>query len=200
MTQLLERLRALVGDAGAVTDAEEAASYATDWRKRYSGAPLAVVKPASTAEVAAVMNQCAETRTAVVPQGGNTGLCGGATPLAAKDASRLVALGGQIIVKLGRMNRIRAVDALNNTLTAEAGCVLANLQQAAADADRLFPCRLPPKAAAKSAVIFPPTQAAPQYCATAMRAIWCSASKWCSPMDRSGMVCAGCAKTIPATT
>jgi FAD/FMN-containing dehydrogenase len=130
---LLARLSAIVGAAHVVADAREMAAYATDWRKRYVGAPLAVVRPASTDEVAAIVKACAETRTAIVPQGGNTGLCGGATP----DAS-----GRQIVVSLGRMNRIRAIDPLNSTMTVEAGCVLANLQQAADDADRLFPLSL----------------------------------------------------------
>ncbi|MBE0621219.1 MAG: FAD-binding oxidoreductase [Burkholderiales bacterium] len=142
MTQLIERLHALVGDAGLVTDPQEAAIYATDWRKRYFAKPLAVVKPASTAEVAAVVRLCAETGTAVVPQGGNTGLCGGATPLAGEEAGRFGAGGGQIVLKLSRLSRIRAVDAVNNTITVEAGCVLANVQQAAAVADRLFPLSL----------------------------------------------------------
>jgi FAD/FMN-containing dehydrogenase len=133
MTQLTEQLAAIVGKIAVITDAQEAAPYATDWRKRYFGKPLAVVKPASTAEVAAVMRLCAETRTAVVPQGGNTGLCGGATPDAA---------GTQIVLNLSRLNRVRAVDAVNNTITVEAGCVLANLQQAAAAAGRLFPLSL----------------------------------------------------------
>jgi len=133
MTQLIEQFKAIVGNAAVITDPQEAASYATDWRKRYFGKPLAVVKPASTAEVAAVMKLCAQTRTAVVPQGGNTSLCGGATPDAA---------GRQLVLNLSRLNRIRAVDAVNNTLTAEAGCVLASLQQAAAGADRLFPLSL----------------------------------------------------------
>jgi FAD/FMN-containing dehydrogenase len=133
MTQLIETLRALVGDAGLITDPQEVRPFAIDWRKRYFGKPLAVVKPASTAEVAAVMRLCAATRTAVVPQGGNTGLCGGCTP----DAT-----GAQIVLNLSRMNRVRAVDAVNNTITVEAGCVLANLQQAAAAAGRLFPLSL----------------------------------------------------------
>ncbi|MFH1603955.1 MAG: FAD-binding oxidoreductase [Pseudomonadota bacterium] len=133
MTQLIEGLRALVGDAALITDAQDVVAYATDWRKRYFGKPLAVVKPASTEEVAAVMKLCAQTRTAVVPQGGNTSLCGGATPDAA---------GKQLVLNLSRLNRIRAVDAVNNTMTAEAGCVLANLQQAAAEAGRLFPLSL----------------------------------------------------------
>ncbi len=107
--------------------------YATDWRKRYFGKPLAVVRPASTAEVAQVVRACAETRTPVVPQGGNTGLCGAATP----DAS-----GTQLVLNLSRMNRVRGIDVRNHTITAEAGCVLANLQRAARDAGRLFPLSL----------------------------------------------------------
>jgi len=133
MNKMIEQLRALVGDSGVIADAGEIAPYATDWRKRYVGKPLAVVKPASTAEVAAVVKLCAQTRTGVVPQGGNTGLCGGATP----DAG-----GRQIVLNLSRLNRVRAVDPVNNTITVEAGCVLANLQQAAADAGRLFPLSL----------------------------------------------------------
>ena len=142
MTQLIEQLKAIVGKAAVITDPQEVTPYATDWRKRYFGMPLAVVKPGSTAEVAAVVKLCAATRTAIVPQGGNTGLCGGATPLAAEDASRFVPGGAQIVLKLSRMNRVRAVDPVNNTITVEAGCVLMNLQQAAAAAGRLFPLSL----------------------------------------------------------
>ena len=130
---LLRRLKELVGDAYVLTATADVESYATDWRKRYFGRPLAVVRPGSTAEVAGVVGLCAETRTAIVPQGGNTGLCGGATP----DGS-----GEQLLLNLGRMNRVRAVDPLNNTLTVESGCVLANVQQAADDADRFFPLSL----------------------------------------------------------
>ena len=130
---LLERFAGVVGAQHVVADAREMAAYATDWRKRYVGMPLAVVRPGSTTEVGAIVKACAETHTAIVPQGGNTGLCGGATP----DAS-----GKQIVVNLGRMNRIRLIDPVNNTMTVEAGCVLANLQQAADQADRLFPLSL----------------------------------------------------------
>ena len=142
MTQLIEQLNAVVGTSAVITDPQEIAPYATDWRKRYFGKPLAVVKPASTAEVAAVVELCAASGTAIVPQGGNTGLCGGATPLAAEDARRFIPGGAQIVLNLSRMNRVRAVDAVNNTITVEAGCVLANLQQAAAAAGRLFPLSL----------------------------------------------------------
>jgi FAD/FMN-containing dehydrogenase len=133
VSALIERIRAVVGSAGLATGADESAAYATDWRKRYFGKPLAVVRPASTAEVAQVVRACAETRTPIVPQGGNTGLCGGATP----DGS-----GTQLILNLSRMNRVRAIDVRNQTITAEAGCVLANLQRAALDAGRLFPLSL----------------------------------------------------------
>ena len=142
MTQLIETLRSLVGEAGLITDARELVPYATDWRKRYFAMPLAVVKPASTEEVAAVVKLCAETHTGVVPQGGNTSLCGGATPLAGQDAERYLPGGAQIVLNLSRMNRVRSVDAVNNTITAEAGCVLAELQRAASDAGRLFPLSL----------------------------------------------------------
>jgi D-lactate dehydrogenase (cytochrome) len=130
---LVSRLAAIVGASHVLTAGRDTAAHATDWRKRWFGRALAVAKPATTAEVAAVVGLCAETRTAIVPQGGNTGLCGGATP----DAS-----GSQLVLNLSRLNRIRAVDTVNNTLTAEAGCVLATLQQAADDADRLFPLSL----------------------------------------------------------
>jgi len=133
VSALIERIRAIVGPAGLTTGMDESAAYATDWRKRYFGKPLAVVRPVSTAEVAQVVRACAETRTPIVPQGGNTGLCGGATP----DAS-----GTQLILNLSRMNRVRAIDARNQTITVEAGCVLANLQRAALDAGRLFPLSL----------------------------------------------------------
>ncbi len=130
---LLAGLDAIVGARGLVTDAAEMAPYLTDWRALYQGRAAAVVRPATTAEVAAVVRLCAATHSPVVPQGGNTGMCGAATP----DAR-----GNAIVIALGRMNRIIEVDALNNTMTVEAGVILANIQQAAADADRLFPLSL----------------------------------------------------------
>jgi len=133
VSAVLERIRAVVGGAGLITAPEELLPYATDWRKRYYGKPLAVVRPASTAEVAQVVRVCAEARAGIVPQGGNTGLCGAATP----DAS-----GSQIVLNLSRMNRVRAIDARNNTMTVEAGCVLASLQKAAENAGRLLPLSL----------------------------------------------------------
>jgi len=130
---LIERLAAAVGAQGLITDARDMEPYLVDWRKVYRGATSAVVRPASTAEVAAVMKICAETGTPVVPQGGNTGMCGGATPSPG---------GKEIVLALGRMNRILETDILNNTMTVEAGCILANIQQAALAADRFFPLSL----------------------------------------------------------
>lgn len=132
-TGIIEKLRQSVGSQGVLTEAADLEPYVVDWRGVYRGATAAVVRPASTAEVVAVMKLCADTGTALVPQGGNTGMCGASVPNAG---------GGEIVLSLARMNKIIDVDPLNNTLTAEAGCVLANIQQAAADAGRLFPLSL----------------------------------------------------------
>jgi FAD/FMN-containing dehydrogenase len=116
-----------------LTESDAMQSYVTDWRGRYVGNALCVVRPASTGETAAIVRLCAEQRTPIVAQGGNTGLCGASVP----DAS-----GNAIVLNLTRMRRVRALDLANNTICVEAGCVLANVQQAAAEADRLFPLSL----------------------------------------------------------
>ena len=131
-TNIIEQFAAIVG-AGNVLAGAEAASYCTDWRKQYSGAAQCVLRPGTTEEVAQLVRLAAAQRLAMVPQGGNTGLCGGSVPTGTRP---------EIVVSLSRMNRIRSVDALNNTLTAEAGCVLAELQRAAAGHERLFPLSL----------------------------------------------------------
>jgi FAD/FMN-containing dehydrogenase len=135
MTQksFLDALAAVAGANHVLTGANDTAPYTTDWRKQFSGAAVCVVRPASSAEVSAIVRLCAEAGIAVVPQGGNTGLCGGSVPTGARP---------EIVLSLSRMNRIRELDALNNTVTAEAGCVLADVQRAAAQADRLFPLSL----------------------------------------------------------
>ncbi len=115
---LLETLRGEVGTAYVLTEGDLCA-WELDWRKRYRGRALAVVRPGSTAEVAAVVRACAAQGTAVVPQGGNTGLVGGGVP----DAS-----GTQVLLSLARLNRVRAIDAANLTMTVEAGCVENRLQ------------------------------------------------------------------------
>ena len=129
----IEALRALLGSAAVLPGDSAGDGYLVDERRLYRGHPLAVVLPGATAEVAAVVRWCHERRVGVVPQGGNTGYCGGATP----DGS-----GTQLVLSLRRMNRIRRVDARDYSLIAEAGCVLADVQRAAADAGRLFPLSL----------------------------------------------------------
>jgi len=129
----LERLAAAVGPQAIHTDPAELEPYVNDWRRIYRGNAAAVVRPATVEQVAAVVKICAETKTPIVPQGGNTGMCGATVPDAALNP---------VVITLSRMNRIRNVDPLNNTMTVEAGCVLANIQQAAADVDRLFPLSL----------------------------------------------------------
>ena len=129
----LERMARVVGAAHVLTTASEVAPYTVDWRGRYHGSACAVVRPASTAEVAAVVTLCAGARVPIVPQGGNTGMCGAATP----DES-----GREVVLSLGRLRSIRAVDQANATITVEAGVTLAEVQQAAADAELLFPLSL----------------------------------------------------------
>ena len=129
----IELLRSIVGADHVLTAADVVEPYLVDWRRRYVGRAQAVVLPATTDEVARIVAWCSHSGTPVVPQGGNTGLVGGATP----DTS-----GRAILVSLRRMARIRAVDPANNTLTAEAGCVLLDVQAAARAHDRLFPLSL----------------------------------------------------------
>ena len=126
---LQKRLADIVGAAHVLTAPEDTKPYLTDWRRQYSGPAECVVRPASTQEVAQVVALCARDNVAVVPQGGNTGLVGGSVPTGTRR---------EVVLALGRMNRIRALDALNDTVTVEAGCVLAAIQRAAADAGRLF--------------------------------------------------------------
>lgn len=129
---LAAALRLAVGADQVLTDGDLSA-YEIDWRKRYRGRALAVVRPARTSEVAAVVRACAEHGVGLVAQGGNTGLVGGSVP----DGS-----GTQVLLNLTRMNRVRAIDAPNLTLTADAGCVLQAVQEAAADEGLLFPLSL----------------------------------------------------------
>lgn len=130
---LLERLSGIVGSPNLLVSAPDMQAWLTDWRGRYTGNALAVVMPGSTDEVAAVVRECAARQLAIVPQGGNTGLCGGATPLPGSDS---------VVIRLARMARIRECDALNNAMTVEAGCTLAAVQEAASAVQRLFPLSL----------------------------------------------------------
>jgi FAD/FMN-containing dehydrogenase len=130
---LLERLRAVVGERGLILDAAEQQPYVNDWRDQWHGAAAAVVRPANTDEVARVVALLAEARVPMVPQGGNTSMCGGSVP----DTT-----GRQVVVNVSRLNKVREVDVDNNTMTVEAGCVLANLQALADRHGRLFPLSL----------------------------------------------------------
>lgn len=129
----LDQIRAVVGPRGWTADPAEMAPFLAEERGLYRGKARMVVRPASTQEVADVVRICAESGIAIVPQGGNTGLVGGGVP---HDH------GAEIVLSLSRMNRVRALDPLNYAITVEAGCVLANIQKAADEADRLFPLSL----------------------------------------------------------
>jgi FAD/FMN-containing dehydrogenase len=132
-SSLLADLRRAVGPQGYLDQAADLEPFLVDHRKLYRGATPLVLRPDSTEQVSAVMRMCNEARVGVVPVGGNTSYCGGATP--SED-------GSQVVLSLGRMRKIRSVDPLNYTMIAEAGCVLAEVQAAAASVDRLFPMSL----------------------------------------------------------
>jgi FAD/FMN-containing dehydrogenase len=129
---MITQLQKLLG-ADHVLTGETADPYCQDWRGRYAGSAIAVVFPSNTAQVAAVVKLCAEQRVAIVPQGGNTSLCGGSVPL----PDRL-----QLVINLSRMKQIIDVDVANGTMTVEAGCTLAQVCAAAKAVDRLFPLGL----------------------------------------------------------
>jgi FAD/FMN-containing dehydrogenase len=116
-----------------LTKDEDKAPYLTDWRKRFTGKALAVLLPGTSSEVADIVKLCSKNIVAIVPQGGHTGFCGGATP----DGS-----GKQIILNLKRMNQIREIDVANQTITLEAGCILQTVQEKAAEQGFLFPLSL----------------------------------------------------------
>jgi D-lactate dehydrogenase (cytochrome) len=129
--ELSARLKAVVGAHGWSDDPQVLAPHLQDPRGTYRGQASLLLRPASTAEVAEVVRLCHDAGVAVVPQGGNTGLCGGGLPAA-----------GEVLLSLGRMHRVRDLDAANFTMTVEAGCVLADVQAAAEEADLLFPLSL----------------------------------------------------------
>jgi len=130
---LTEQLKAIVGAAGFTSDKEDLEPHLHEWRDTWHGKALLMVSPESTQQVSAVVRACSEAGTAIVPQGGNTGLCGGAIP----DAS-----GEQVLLSLSRLNRIRSTNAQDYSLVAEAGCILENIQSAADAAGLFFPLSL----------------------------------------------------------
>ena len=154
---LLARFVAIVGEKYAITDPSAQEPYLVEMRDLFHGQTPVVLRPGSVEEVAAILKLANETKTAVVPQGGNTGLVGGQIPHH-----------GEIVLSLTRLDKIREVDAVSNTMTVEAGVTL-----------QRNCCRR--KAPAPSAAIFPPMLAAPRRSRTASRARTRSASKWCWP-------------------
>ena len=131
MSTLDERLKAIVGSRGWKSDPAELEPHLNDWRGVYTGHTPLLVAPGTTEEVAQVVAACAEAGVGIVAQGGNTGLCGGALP----D-------GEQVLLSLSRLNRIRSLDVLYDAIEVDAGCILADVQRAARDADRYFPLSL----------------------------------------------------------
>ena len=133
MKDLLADLVRIVGETGVLSEPQELAPFLTDARGRYKGDALHLVRPRSVEEVAAVVSSCLERGVPIQPQGGNTSLCGGSVPFAG---------GRGVILSLSRMRRIREIDVSNNSITVEAGCVLAEVQRAAVDARRFYPVSL----------------------------------------------------------
>ncbi|HEY6983933.1 FAD-binding oxidoreductase [Reyranella sp.] len=130
---VLDSLRAIVGEKGLILDEQDKQPFVTDWRGSLVGTAAVVVRPANTDEVSGVVKVCHDSGIAIVPQGGNTGLMGGATPWPTHQG---------ILLSLGRMNHVLNVDAVGYSMTVEAGCVLQTLQEAAASHDRFFPLSL----------------------------------------------------------
>jgi len=130
---LIDALRVIVGERGVVTDANDLENYNVDWRHVFKGQARCAVLPRSAAEVAQVVRLCASKAVAIVPYGGNTGLSGGATP----DQS-----GDQVVLSLARMNAIRDIDPLGETMEVEAGCILQTAQEAATQAGLMLPISL----------------------------------------------------------
>ena len=132
-TDFAQRLVQALGPDTVATAEQDIAPWLSDWRGLYNGRAQAVVRPRHTEEVAACLALCQQAGVPVVPRGGNTGLCGGATP----DQGA-----ANVVLSLDRMNAVRGIDTIANTLVAEAGCILGNLRRAAQDAGRLLPLSL----------------------------------------------------------
>lgn len=133
MNHFLTLCRQAIGENQVLTEESDTLPFVTDWRQRATGKALAVLMPGSTNEVAELVKLCARFSVGIVPQGGNTGLVLGSIP----DTS-----GNTIVLSLKRLNRIRQIDSINNSMTVEAGCLLAQVQEAAQQAGRLFPLSL----------------------------------------------------------
>ncbi|MEL0252640.1 MAG: FAD-binding oxidoreductase, partial [Novosphingobium sp.] len=139
MDAFLQEAACLLGPKGLTTDAEDMAPWLTDWRGRYTGQALGIASPASTAEVSSLVRLCSRHRVAIVPQGGNSGMSGGATPMGT---------GNELLLSLRRMNRIAALDAAARTATCEAGVILQTLHEACHAQGLRFPLSLGGKGSA----------------------------------------------------
>ena len=131
---LVSQLQSLLGQGAVLTADSDIAPYVEDWRGRYRGLACCVVLPSGTEQVAAVVRACARAQVPVIPQGGNTSLCEGAVPRASGEPA--------VVISLARMRRVRSIDVANNSMVVDAGCVLASIQQAAAEHRRLYPVSL----------------------------------------------------------
>jgi FAD/FMN-containing dehydrogenase len=132
-SSVLDRLKAVVGPDGYIEERQELEGYVTSWRDDWVGAVPLLLRPKTTAEVAELVKICAETGTAIVPQGGNTGLTGASQPHNTMS---------EVIISTSRMNQVREIDTANDTMTVEPGVVLQDIQRIAAEHDRLFPLSL----------------------------------------------------------
>src|SRR5690606_36104922 len=133
MQPFLDGLRQLLGPADLLTDPADMAPYLTDWRRMFSGPALAILRPGSTEQVSAAVGLCAQHGVAIVPQGGNTGLAGGATPLGRAP---------QVVLSLARMTAIGTPDPIGMVIEAQAGCILQRVKEVAADCGRQLPISL----------------------------------------------------------
>jgi FAD/FMN-containing dehydrogenase len=131
---IVPQLQSLLGHDAVLTAQADTAAYVVDWRGRYRGAACCVVLPSSTEQVAQVVRLCAQAGVPMVPQGGNTSLCEGAVP---RDSGEPA-----VVISLARMRSVRSIDVANNSMVVDAGCVLAAIQQAAAEHGRLYPVSL----------------------------------------------------------
>src|ERR1700733_12565500 len=168
--ELLGRFAAIVGEKFAITDPQSQTPYLVEMRDLFRGHTPAVLRPGTVEEVAAILKLANETKTPIVPQGGNTGLVGGQIPHH-----------NEIALSVNRIDRIREVDPASNTITVESGVTLQRTREAAAAVDRLYPQLLPSEGPSPTGANSPPKAAAPGRWGTASHARTRSGLKWCSP-------------------
>ena len=191
---LLARLSDRLGPAGFTTDPSDLAPWLTDWRRRLTGAAAALLSPADADEAAFVVAQAAAEGVAIVPQGGNSSMVGGATP-----AGRPEGEGSALLLSLRRMHRIRSISADDNAVVAEAGVVLADLHAAVEAQGRRFPLSLAAKGNATDRRAR--LHQCGRHAGAALRADarrWCWGWRRCCPMDRCSVVWRPCGRTIAA--